>query len=232
MNVLAIDSSMDLSIYGLMSADKFVSGLSLNFHHDQLKELIPTIDSLLTKNSLKINDIDLFIVGIGPGSWTGIRVCVTTIKTIAHALNKPIVSINALDLIASNIKFSPYPVYSIIDATRDEVYYAQFDCSNSVPYRETEYQIASIRSLVETILAPSIFIGDGVQKYKEQFEQLHNKNIIFSFDAINLPKPSFLIDLGIAKFKLKGAENVFNMTPLYFQKTSAEQIWELKNSAL
>ncbi len=232
MNVLAIDSSMDLSVYGLWAGDRFISEFSFSFQHEQLKDLIPTIDLLLTKNSLKINDMDLFIVGVGPGSWTGIRVCVTTIKTIAHALNKPIVGINSLDLLASNIKFSPYPVCSIIDATRDEVYYAQFNCSSIVPDRETEYQIAPIETLIQTITTPTIFVGDGVQKYKDKIEQINNKNAIFNFGAVNLPKPSYLIDLGVAKYKLEGSENVFDVIPIYFQKTNAEKIWELKNSLL
>ncbi len=133
MNILAIDTTTRNASVALKSGDK-LNYLSEENDITHSEKLLPLIDNILTDNALKIKDIDLFAVINGPGSFTGVRIGLATVKAFTMVNNKEIFAISALEAIA----FSTYKklenqdekyILSLIDAKNNRVYYGLFKVS-------------------------------------------------------------------------------------------------------
>jgi tRNA threonylcarbamoyladenosine biosynthesis protein TsaB len=134
--------------------------------------LTPYIEDIFKISSYKMNDIDAVVISKGPGSYTGLRIGVSTAKGICFALNKPLIAINTLEALSSGVIqnqevtqeafFAP-----LIDARRMEVYSAIFDF-NLKEVREIKAEIIDDNSFIEHLEKSKIyFFGDGAEKCKE-----------------------------------------------------------------
>ena len=122
MKILAIDTSTTHSSCSVMEDDYVVGDFSISQSMSHNEILINMIDEMLLKLNMSINDIDLFVAVTGPGSFTGIRIGVTTIKALAFATNKPIVSVNTIEALCFGV-FSSLKKVGIVDARSRRVYY-------------------------------------------------------------------------------------------------------------
>lgn len=122
MNILAIDTSSAYLSLAVMSSGKIISRLHKKAAMMHSSILIPSIDKVLKAVRSNIEDIDVFAVSVGPGSFTGLRIGVTTIKGLAYSLNKKIVAIPTLDVIARNAKKFHGIICPILDARKNKIY--------------------------------------------------------------------------------------------------------------
>jgi tRNA threonylcarbamoyladenosine biosynthesis protein TsaB len=128
MKVLAIDTS---TLFGGVAIaddlDGMVIEVRLNVKSTHSERLMTTIDYALTQSGYTISDMDFFAVAIGPGSFTGLRIGLSTIKGFSYATGKPVVSVPTLEALAGNFPFCRYPVCPMLDARKKEVYSALFE---------------------------------------------------------------------------------------------------------
>ena len=126
MKILAIDVTSPKLVVAAYDGNKVLSKISEESGKKHNALVMPYIEELLTKLDLTIKDIDVFACVIGPGSFTGIRIGIATMKALSFAVNKPCVSINSLEEMAyaKEGKF-----ITAIDALHDNYYYAEFDGS-------------------------------------------------------------------------------------------------------
>ena len=122
MLILAIDTSTDCLSLALLRDDKIIGRFHRRSHMRHSTLLVPMIDKLVKKARLKIRDIDCFAISVGPGSFTGLRIGVTTVKGLAYSLNKPIVAVPTLDVIARNVKNFKGVICPVLDARKNKVY--------------------------------------------------------------------------------------------------------------
>jgi len=122
MKLLAIDTSTDYLSVAVMDGAKAIARVHRMVPRSHSSLLMPTIDAMLRKAKLKLKDIDGFCVSIGPGSFTGLRIGVATVKGLAFCTKKPIVTVPTLDVIAANAVTSRGIVCVVLDARKNKVY--------------------------------------------------------------------------------------------------------------
>ncbi|MGC9324281.1 MAG: tRNA (adenosine(37)-N6)-threonylcarbamoyltransferase complex dimerization subunit type 1 TsaB [Desulfomonilia bacterium] len=131
-------------------------------------ELLPIIDSLFIRSGMKKSEITLIASGIGPGSFTGIRIGIATAKGLSMALGCPLAGISTLDALAFGALPSRLPILPIIDARKGEVYCALYSPEGE---RLTDYLNRNPASLKDELTGPTLFVGDGLDLYQDFLSQ-------------------------------------------------------------
>lgn len=228
MLVLSVDSSYSTATCALIKDDKILAEINLNDKKQHSVILMRLIDSILKEYEIDINDIDAFIISRGPGSFTGLRIGMATLKGLAFASKKPLISVSTLDALAYNSISFQGIICPIMDALRDNIYTCLYKNENNNLTPLIKGQCLNINELV-TILKeqtlPIIFVGDGVAKHKE-FLQENIPNSFFAPNHSNFPKASSVGELGIKKINDGVIENIDSINPIYLRKSQAEREYE------
>lgn len=170
------------------------------------------IEEVLSETSKSYSDLSAIAVSKGPGSFTGLRIGVSSAKGLCYALDIPLVSVNTLKSLAMQVEVDNGFVIPMLDARRMEVYSAIFS-DDFQELREIQAQILDETSFgAELNKKPCYFIGDGVQKTKDLI--LHqNAHFIES----KLPSAKEMASLSFLKFEQKDFENVAYFEPFYLK---------------
>lgn len=173
MKILAIDTSNSYLSLAISDGDRLIREINKDLKkRDHAKLLIPELKSMLEKVNFKLNDIDVFCVGLGPGSFTGLRVALSSIKGLNLACNKKILGISSMDAIAYNINNKNDIIVCIQDARKKKVYGCLYKKDNEL-IRLTDYLLLTfdkfcdlIKKIVRREKRGVIFTADGVKTFK------------------------------------------------------------------
>jgi N6-L-threonylcarbamoyladenine synthase len=222
MIILGIDMSGDQCSIGIGNNQTLLAESSIYARMRHLPRVMPQIDFTLKQAGKTIHDIDLLCAVSGPGSWTGIRIAITMLKTLGHSLSKPCVTVSSLSALACNMRFVSPVVYPIIDAARKQVYSAGFDCQAATPRMIEHASLKKLDIFLNNISEPAILVGDALKAYPEIATLIENRPIIApqSFNRICI---SHVIEVGYHTFQVNGSEDVHHLSPIYLQKTDAER---------
>lgn len=238
MIILAIDSSSKVATVALMKDNKLLGEITLNDKKEHSVILMTIVDQLLKLNNLTIGDIDGYVVSKGPGSFTGLRIGMATIKGLSFGSNKPYVSISSLDALALSVSNFDGIICPIMDALRNSVYTSLYKGHSTLANSESglepmtlekllDYSAFDIDELIEIIKSKNekvIFIGDGVDKYKNYLIE-NCPNCYFPPNHLNLVRASSLGEIGSILIK-EGNVDDPNSTPFYLKKPQAEREYE------
>ena len=183
----------------------------LNMHSS---DLIPEIDKLLSKNSINIKDIDAFCVGLGPGSFTGLRIGLTTMRGLSFALSKPIIGIPSIDAIAINVKEFNDKISVLIDAKQNKLYYRDYIIKNNKIIPKTKILLVTREEFIKKSKPDTLFIGDGVGLIKSDIVDKH-KGAKFALSDLWYPEADTIAMLGFERLKKRKKDNLFTLNPLY-----------------
>ncbi|GET45377.1 tRNA (adenosine(37)-N6)-threonylcarbamoyltransferase complex dimerization subunit type 1 TsaB [Capnocytophaga felis] len=169
------------------------------------------INEVLDLANISINELDAIAVSGGPGSYTGLRIGVSTAKGLCFALNKPLIAISTLQILASQITENEF-IIPMLDARRMEVYSAVFDKSfNEI--EKTEAKILDENSYTEWLSKGKVvFLGDGVDKFSEI---CRHPNAFFVKNAY--PQAKDMIPHAFEKFKNRNFEDIAYFEPNYLK---------------
>ena len=131
MKILGIDTSSSSLSVAVMDDDLLKGEFTLNHKLTHSEQMMPLLDSLLSQLELKMSDIDLIGVSVGPGSFTGIRIGVAAANAMAMALDIPVVGISSLEAMAYTAGETAYTIVSTFDAQRDRFYFNAYRFENS-----------------------------------------------------------------------------------------------------
>ena len=233
MKVLALDSSSTVAAAAVMDDGQLLGEYSINDGRTHSTKLMPIINDLLNRLGIMPEDIDLFAAANGPGSFTGLRIGVTTAKALAYALGKPVIGVPTLDAFAYNIVLDGIFTCPIMDARNNQVYTALYKCNDRYPERITEYMGLPIEELVEIIKEKNIkviFVGDGVEKHREYLKKQLGDKCGFPPEHLLLMKGSSVAKAAIDMASGGILENCFDMVPFYLRKSQAEREYEKRIS--
>lgn len=183
---------------------------SRNYSHAE--KLHVFIDEILKENNLSVTDLDAIAVSKGPGSYTGLRIGVSTAKGLCFSLELPLISLATLTSLAVQIKPERGFVIPMLDARRMEVYSAVFN-ADVKEIRETKAEVLDENSFIEFLEKDKVvFIGDGVEK----FEAICN-HANAEFIPKKLPSAAEMCSLAEAKYKISDTEDVAYFEPYYLK---------------
>ncbi len=151
-----------------------VSSLRQKSHSENIS---PFISECLRESNLKLEDIDAFAVGQGPGSFTGIRVAANAGKSFSYSFNKPLIALDSLTLLAEQVRGSNKPVLSIINAYKNMVYIGLFDVSGNTPLYIKGPEAIPVRDIGKYISTEVIVVGDGWSAYHPYFSEEVKNNL-------------------------------------------------------
>lgn len=186
---------------------------------------MPTIAELFKKASLKPADIDAIAVSEGPGSYTGLRIGVTIAKTLAWTLQKPLVGISSLKVLAANVEENNGFVCSLFDARRQNVYAAVYRGNSLEPViSEQHSSMDDLLDQLQKLNEPIVFVGNDVETFKEKINSSKIEVVTFANSTLHLPRASKLIELASVE-PLPSIEDIHNFVPKYYRLAEAEANW-------
>ena len=163
MKILAIETSGKICAVALQENNNLIDEIIIDDQYTHSVKLMPIIDEILTNNKINIKDIDLFACTLGPGSFTGIRIGIATIKGLADALKKEVIGISSLINLAYNVEDNKY-ICPIIDAKNENIYSTLINNKNSNYETVIEEKFSNLREFLnelKLINQKIVFIGDG-----------------------------------------------------------------------
>ncbi len=170
--ILALENSGLRASIALVRPGQCLNELSLHSQETHSKRLLLALDWLLRESGVSWEELDGLAISLGPGSFTGLRIGLGTIKGLAMATGKPLLGVPTLDGLAAQLAFSPQLICPILDARKKEVYTALYRGSASGELqRLSDYLVVAPAALVQTISEPAILIGDGALLHGEFLKQ-------------------------------------------------------------
>ncbi len=228
MNILAVDTSANTATVAIIKDYRLLAEEIVNHKKTHSETLMPMIDLALKRCDMDISDIDLFAVANGPGSFTGLRIGVSTIKGLAHGLSKPVVEISTLEGMANNVFMADAIISPIMDARRAQVYNGVYQWEDGVLEELTPPRALAIEECVEDLLKYNkkvIFLGDGVPVHKNYIKSVMKDMAVFAPPSCNDQRASSLATVAMKKEEKKTA---FEVKPVYLRKPQAERELEEK----
>lgn len=188
--------------------------------------LLPTLREVLGRAGLTFADVDHLAVGIGPGSFTGMRIGVATAHGLALASGNRLVGVSTLAVLAAQVTAAPdVLVCPVVDAKRKEVYTGLFP-RGEVPEKFAAPLVTTANAWAEQLSALGrriLFVGDGLGEYKEVFAGALGDDAVFADEALWYPGAGVL--LGLAKKKIDQGEfqPYHKVLPVYTRLSDAEE---------
>ena len=205
-----------------VSGGEFIHGdledreLLLEFHkeagirHSEI--LLPTLESMMKKTDWDISGIELVCVGTGPGSFTGLRIAVATVKGLSMFLRNKIAAVPTMDAMVMNIPTVKGIVAPLLDARKGKVYSCLYDRSGGYAVRVSDYLLVSIDELLEGLTRETVFFGDAVDQYQEKLDA--HPLAVYNSDVDWYPRASHIGRIGLEMSK-SGTVSPVELDPLY-----------------
>lgn len=236
MKILAIDTSGPNCSVAIIDDNKVVADFTINNGTTHSQNLVPMVEQVQKFTNIELSNIDAFACSIGPGSFTGLRIGIATIKGFAMSLNKPVLSVPTLLALAYNVCNFDGVICSIIDARNDNVYAGIYRSSEEGIELVDDYVSDNIEILIDKLKDFDdniIFVGDGVETYKYLLlENLKSdsKEISFAMSHLNC-QYALSVARAAKDMAFKNEYNDYNsLSPLYLKKSQAERELDAKQS--
>ena len=219
MRILGIDTSTERLVVGIYDGAK-VYGYSLILGRRMDELLASHIQRILNTLSLKAQDFDYFACGVGPGSFTGIRIGVAFIKGLAWGAKKKVLGIGSLDMLAFSAQVDGRLV-AIKDARRGLLYCAVFQRKGGIIRRSRGPRLLSLEELLLFCGGRPIFLGDGLSLYQKEI-MLKVRGARFLDSDYWQIRPEAIINLALAKLKQKKAEDASSLQAVYLYPAACQ----------
>lgn len=224
MKNLAVDTSSKICAVAILEDNNKIDEISLDNGKTHSENLMPILKEVLERNNLKLSDFNLISVSVGPGSFTGIRIGIASIKPLAEVYNLPVASVTSLESLARNVENveSDTTIISLIDARNNQVYAGVFDNDYNLKEEEIAEDIEVVLKKAEKF-SKIVFVGDGAVLHKDLIsERLVNNEIKFTDNneqsTVNTGK------IGYKKYLNKDLKNADTILPIYLRKSQAERL--------
>ena len=217
MNILVIDTSTSILSIALKTDEGYEERLiDGRFSHSE--DLLPEIESLLSRAGIDISDLSLVIVAKGPGSFTGLRIGMASAKGIASALSIPVVSVPTLSAIAAAASPYPGPIISVIDAKRRRFYLSVIENGKTI----VADRDGSAEDIIEVFTSsgiPALITGPDAALFASKLPE-GTRYVLDGQSPRNISRS--LLHLGLEKLEKSGADDI-GEGPVYIRRSDAEE---------
>lgn len=229
MIVLAIDTSGPSAGVALLRDGKMLYEAAVQSGRTHSNNLMPLIDEAYTRAGVSIDETDLFAVTVGPGSFTGVRIGVSCIKTLSHVAGKPCVGIDALEALAAGAQGFDGVICPIQDARAGQIYGAVFDGNGLRLTDDTPMKIDDFCVLAGSFGRKALFLGDGVAPQKEKIIACMGERAVFAPAHMLYLRPAAVAWLAMRD--PRKAVDYKALSPLYLRPPQAERQRNLTEAA-
>ena len=234
MKILAIDTSSKICSVAVLENDDVIIEKHIDNELTHSQKLMPMIDEILKECNLKLSDFGLLACCVGPGSFTGVRIGVSTVKAFCDVTNIPVCGVNSLESLAcntlnSNIYDNTDIICSLIDAKNDNVYCGIYQKDNNGLNQLEDLYAKNINEVLEILKKYSsssiLFVGDGAIAHKYTILQQFSKTT-FVEKELNSQTAISVGKIAFDKYNKGNYGDSNSITPLYLRKSQAERALE------
>ena len=234
MKVLSIETSSKICSVAILENKNLIKKIELNNGLTHSETLMPLIKQILEETNLTLSQMDLFVCDIGPGSFTGIRIGVATVKAFSDSLQIPSVGISSLEGLAYSIKNDGI-ICSMIDCKNDNCYYSVYQLENKHYTLLQAPKADSVENCLNFLHykytnSTITFVGDACEVYKDKIETASPMFILSDNEAPNHVDVYLLGIAGVNKYTQSGEDKY--LLPLYLKKPQAQRQLEGKNMVI
>ncbi len=226
MKLLALDTSSKMATIALLDGDKLMGEYTLDHKKSHSQKLMPMIEELLNGCNTKAKEIDIFAVSLGPGSFTGLRIGIATMASMAQALDKKIIGVPTIEALAYNLFNIKELICPVIDAQRDSVYTGIYRWIDGNMVEIMEQQMINIDKLINILKEKQekiFFTGDGLERFSKSLQDGLGQQFALPPPKLLIPSASSVAE--IAKIKIE-KDIIIDITPIYMRKSEAEVQYE------
>jgi tRNA threonylcarbamoyladenosine biosynthesis protein TsaB len=222
MRILAVDTATKSCSVGVVENETVLGEITKVGEQTHSKHLLEMVHAVIGEAGLTLSELDGFAVTRGPGSFTGLRIGISSIKGLALALNRPVVGISSLQTLAQQIAPTSHLIYPLIDARKGEVYTSIYRFDKGALRPAHEEKVSAPQEVVQNIHSPSIFVGSGAVLYRDLIMDKLGDLASFAPEDSHIIRASTLAYLALKRFESGDAGEVADLVPYYIRKSDAE----------
>lgn len=222
MKILAVDTATTSCSVTVFDNETMLSESTLVRQQTHSKHLMEMIASVLGLAGITVTELNGFAITIGPGTFTGLRIGMSSIKGLAMASGKPVVGVSSLDALAMQAAPTSHLICPMIDARRGEVYFSRYRFKGECLNKEMDDLVLSPEEAVEYVDKPCVFVGNGALTYRKTIQQLIDGETYFIPFYQSIIKASTVAHLSMSKFKSGETDDISMLVPRYIRKSDAE----------
>ncbi|MGD9349723.1 MAG: tRNA (adenosine(37)-N6)-threonylcarbamoyltransferase complex dimerization subunit type 1 TsaB, partial [Desulfobacterales bacterium] len=215
MKILAVDTATASCSVAMIDNASVCAEVTTHKKQTHSKHLMTSIDSVLKSADCRADDMDGFAVTVGPGSFTGLRIGMATVKGLASAVDKPVVGVSSLETLAWQCRSHTRLICPVLDARKAEIYGATYRFRKDRLIQQTPACAARPEDFVRAIKEPCVFIGSGAQLYRKRIWDALGDKADFVPDDQNIIQASSVAFLSLKRFKTNDTVKVTDLIPFY-----------------
>lgn len=220
--LLTIDTSTPAGSVALNRGDQLLGEILLNTPSNHTDRLLESLRQLLDNTGIELSEVDAFGVVLGPGSFTGLRVGVATVKGLALAMDKPVIGVSSLQTLAVQIPFSRFPVCGLLDARKKEVYAGMYRWESGQPVLLGKERVLAPDALMDELTGDVLFVGNGATVYRTLIIRRLGQRAHFSPWPLEMPRASAAASLALTAWRNGQTLSIENLAPSYIRPSEAE----------
>ncbi len=222
MIVMGIDTSDYANAVGVTDGGRILADRIFPARTDSLEQIVDNIDSVIKEAGLTLNEVDGIGVGLGPGSWTGIRVGVTVGKMLAFSSEKPVAGVSTLAALAYHTRNHSGLICPVIGVgAGDMVYAGLFRSENKTIIQAGGYFTGSISELSKMIKEPVVVVGPQSDHYAKLLREITLTELDIKVIQ-KAPTGAAIADLAAKRLEHGESDDVLSLTPLYLKESTAK----------
>jgi tRNA threonylcarbamoyladenosine biosynthesis protein TsaB len=224
MKVLGMESSTSASSIALVEGKDLLGELWFRASQAHSERLLPGIDGLLRGMGCRLEDLGGIAVGLGPGSFTGLRIALSTAKGLAVGLGVPLVGVSTLEALAHNVPLWRGVVCPLVDARRGMTYGAIFRSTPGIgTTRQGEDGLRDLAVWLADFSEATVFLGDGAEANRSGIAAVLGDRAHFASPELMHPRASVVARLGGRRLMKGGSDDLDSLVPRYIQGTPPER---------
>ncbi|MFH1018370.1 MAG: tRNA (adenosine(37)-N6)-threonylcarbamoyltransferase complex dimerization subunit type 1 TsaB [Pseudomonadota bacterium] len=222
MHVLAVDTSTRCGAVGIAKDGIPIAEISLLSQENHSARLLPAIDWVLEAARLTLAEIDGFGVVTGPGSFTGLRVGLATIKGLAWAERKPVAALESLRVLAQAFVSTDRSVVPMLDARKGRVWAAVYRWSGGQLITSVPPADVSVTDLMARLPEGAVFLGDGARRYGEEIRSALGETALFAPAWFDVPRGGIAAAMAWESIRNGETSDIVSLEPNYLRLSEAE----------
>ncbi len=221
--ILALETATTCGSLALVTEDRCLAEFSLNTTTTHSRRLLSGIDWLLAQCELSWPQIGAIAVGLGPGSFTGLRIALSTAKGLCMATGKPLIGVGTLDGLAGQFPFSSLPICPVVDARKNEIYTALYRCNEQgMPEKTAGPMVIKPQRLQEFITTPTLLVGDGLPLYGQMLKELLGESALLAPTELCFARAASIGSAAWHLFRQGTFLDPATTVPIYVRASDAE----------
>jgi tRNA threonylcarbamoyladenosine biosynthesis protein TsaB len=222
MRVLAVDTATSSCSVAITDDDQLLSEITLVSGETHSRHLASLIEVLMQTAGLALEQIEGFAVTRGPGSFTGLRIGISTVKGLAVAGDRPMAGVSTLEALAWQVGPTDHMICPMIDARRSEVYAAFYRWHPDGPASVSAERVAAPETVLAAIEQPCTFIGSGAAAYRDRIVASIGPRALFVPASLNSIRAAAVAVLGARRLSAGDSDDIERFVPTYLRKSDAE----------